>query len=152
MSINKADSLDGKANEHNGFRTMYATAAVTAGNFVAINVTDTENGRGYSVRHSTVTGLEEGAICGVATETLTAAGYVRVQTRGKYVNANLTTGVLAGELLIASSSAGRAIESNTLSGNTNTDYDYLVIGMALENEASNVGDVMLFDPFNLAQS
>lgn len=110
-TVNKADSLDGNAHEHKMFRTMYCTEACVAGNAAMLDVSDTENGLGYSVEtaDSTDSARAQGLGCGIfsVTNTVATGIYTSVQTRGKYENANVHANTVAGDLLIPGPTSGR---------------------------------------------
>ena len=106
MAIHKIDGVDGTNNFPKKFVTLYCTGAVTKGDWVVLDLSDTTNGRGASVKKSG-TSLDPTAF-GVATETKTAAGNLVVQTAGLCTFALLTSGVSPGEPLVCDTTAGAA--------------------------------------------
>ena len=110
--------------------------------------TDTTNGLGASCANADVTGNNEGLIFGIATQTVAAAEDVVVQIAGKYEDCNVATSVSQGDRLVASSSAGRAVEATTLAA-ASASFAYTVCGVALEDEpgggGTNTADVMIIN-------
>lgn len=144
MSVHKIDGGPGGENNHfpKKFVTLYASVACNAADWVMLT-TDTTNGLGASVAPSTVAGNQEGAIFGIATETVAIGEEVVVQIAGKYENANVANSAAAfGDRLIASSTAGRVVEATTLAA-ASASFDYTVCGIALEAASGNLADVMI---------
>ena len=114
MSIHKIDGGPGGQNNHfpKKFVTLNASEAITAGDFVGIDLSSTTNGLGGSVRPLDMDdGLSAGTLpLGVATHTAAAAANVEIQTAGKYENANVASTVVAGDKLYASTVSGRAAD------------------------------------------
>ena len=107
MAIHKIDGVDGTNNFPKKFVTLYCTStSITKGDWVVLDLADTTNGRGASVKKSGAA-LDPTAF-GVATETLTAAGNLVVQTAGLCTFALLDTGVSPGEPLVCDNVAGAA--------------------------------------------
>ena len=155
MAIHKVDGVYGVNNFPKKFVTLHCLGAVTAGDFVCIEtntaVTDSEiNGLGASVTAANVTGNNEKFMFGIATETLTAAGSLKIQTAGKYESANVASTVAIGEKLVASSTDGRAQDQAQLHGTPNaaelvTTLTYSVAAVALTAASSNKSDVLIID-------
>jgi hypothetical protein len=114
MAIHKIDGGPGGENNHfpKKFVTLYASEAITAGDFVGIDLSDTTNGLGASVRPLDLDdGLSGGTLpLGVATHTAAAGDDVDIQTAGKYENANVAATVAAGDKLFATTVTGRAAD------------------------------------------
>ena len=113
MAIHKVDGVDGDNNFPKKFVRLHCTTATIAkGDWVMIDVADTTNGRGNSCKQitSNVAGAEPAF--GVATETLTAAGILKVQTAGLYGDGTTGGGartggsVTAGAVLAAGDTVG----------------------------------------------
>tara|TARA_R100001594_G_scaffold135803_1_gene177748 strand:- start:1365 stop:1853 length:489 start_codon:yes stop_codon:yes gene_type:complete len=113
MAIYKVDGVDGVNHFPKKFVRLHCTTATIAkGDWVMIDVADTTNGRGNSCKQTTsnVAGAEPAF--GIATETLTAAGILKVQTAGLYgdgtTGGGAATGgsVTAGSVLAAGNTVG----------------------------------------------
>ena len=100
MAIHKVDGVDGVNNFPKKFVTLYGTAAITKGDWVVIDLSDTTNGRGASVKKFAAGSSLDPTAFGVATETISAAGNITIQTAGLCTFALLTTGVSPGEPLV----------------------------------------------------
>ena len=146
MSVHKIDGGPGGENNHfpKKFVTLYASVACNRSDWVMLT-SDTTNGLVASVAPSNVTGNNEGAIFGIATETVAAGEEVVVQIAGKYENANVANSAAAfGDRLIASSTAGRAVEATTIdTTSVAAALDFTVCGIALEAASGNLADVMI---------
>ena len=146
MAVHKIDGGPGGQNDHfpKKFVTLYGTAAITAGNWAMLDITDTTNGLGASV----VTGVADDAAgdngnltFGIATETTTAAGEVVIQIAGMYDGANVGASVAAGESLVMdNTSAGRVL---TYAAGTHTKAT--PCGIALEDDTANAAAVMIIN-------
>ena len=128
------------------FVTLYGTAAITAGDWVMLDLSDTTNGLGASVVAATNTANGEQLVLGIASETTTEAGNVTVQLAGKYEDANVGTLVAAGESLVVSNDTG----AGTGRAVTYVASDVAPIcGIALETEpgggGTNTADVMIIN-------
>ena len=161
MAIHKIDGVDGDANFPKKFVRLSLSVAtsttVTKGDFVSIDVGTTlissyTNGLGAHCLTSNVTAQNEGLIFGVITETVTNSSstdvleqVVKIQTAGKFENANVAATVAAGDRLIATSTAGRCAEATTLGGSAAADFDFTVAAVALEAASSNQADVLIID-------
>lgn len=113
MAIHKVDGVDGDANFPKKFVTLYASEAITKGMLVALDLSDTTNGAGASIRPADVAtdataGGGQPIVLGIATETVAAAKYCKVQTAGKFVDATVHTDTVIGDSLYASIVAGTA--------------------------------------------
>ena len=157
MAIHKVDGVDGDANFPKKYVTLWCsdTSGVTKGDFMSIEsdstATDaTKNGLGATVIQANVTGNNEKFVFGIVTETTTAAGYVKIQTAGKFSDANVASTVAIGEKLVASSTDGRAQDQAQLHGTPNaaelvTTATYAVAAVALTAASSNKSDVLIID-------
>jgi len=147
MAIHKIDGVDGVNHFPKKFVTLYCeSSSISAGQWVMFG-TDTTNGLGGSVKlAASVSTNGNSAVVGIATETLTAAGNLVVQTAGKYENAYVDTDIAVGLGLSG---------CNTTAGSASlTDANtFQVIGVALETEGTSTGesgtaeraDVMIVD-------
>jgi len=113
MAIHKIDGVDGVNHFPKKFVTLYGTAAIAKGDWVLIDVSDSTNGLGASVKKTTGgTAAGEPGVFGVATEAITAAGNIKIQTAGKYGDetlgggANVHTDAAAGKGLGAGNGGG----------------------------------------------
>jgi len=151
MAIHKIDGVDAVdggsqiSSFPKKFVTLYCTGAVTKGDWVQIEtdtgVTDyAKNGLGASVTKADAVANGNMAVVGVATETLTAAGELRIQTAGKFTDANVADAVAAGDALVVdNTAAGQAvkIEASDLA---------TVCGLALDaGDSDDNADVMIID-------
>lgn len=133
---------------------MYATAAVTAKNAVALHYGGTAPS-GYGpqsiVRQAVSTNQDgKGALCGIALETITVAGPLLVQVKGRCTDVNVHADTVAGDRMVASSTAGRLSPHSTVAAVAAADFDYGVLGIAEEADTANAADVFLLDPMGLA--
>lgn len=113
MAIHKVDGVDGTNHFPKKFVRLYASEAITKGMLVALDLSDTTNGLGSSIRPADVAtdaaaGGGQPIVVGIATETVSAAEYCKVQTAGKFVDATVHTSTAAGDSLYASIVAGTA--------------------------------------------
>ena len=114
MAIHKIDGVDavdgGSAINSfpKKFVTLHGTAAITKGDWVVIDLANTENGRGASVKKFAGGGSLDATTFGVATETISAAGVIRIQTAGLCEFALLTASVAAGAALACDGSTAGA--------------------------------------------
>ena len=150
MAIHKIDGVDGVNNFPKKFVTLHALAGVTQGDILMIEsdstVTDADkNGIGASVVAATcagTTGAEGFLIVGVAAETTTAAGPVKIQTAGKFENANCHTDVIRFDgIVVLNGTAGQGV---AYSATTTLTMPFAV---ALEDAASTgaATDIMIMD-------
>tara|TARA_R100000458_G_scaffold56900_1_gene62343 strand:+ start:1337 stop:2002 length:666 start_codon:yes stop_codon:yes gene_type:complete len=113
MAIHKVDGVDGVNNFPKKFVTLYASEAITKGDLVALDLSDSTNGVGASIRPADVAtdataGGGQPIALGFATEGVAAGAYCKVQTAGKFTDANVHSDTVAGDSLYASIFAGRA--------------------------------------------
>lgn len=163
MAIHKIDGVDAVDGGSliNSFPKKFVTlhcsdaSGVTKGDFMSIEsnaaATDaTKNGLGATVIQSNVTAENEKFVFGIAAETTTAAGDVKIQTAGKFLEANVASTVGIGEKLVASSTDGRAQDQAQLHTTPNaaelvTTATYAVAAVALTAASSNKSDVLIID-------
>ena len=122
--------------------TVWCTAAVTAGNWIAMQVSNTTNpaaleGFSFVTADLTDVGADYDTI-GVAMATTTAAGFVQVQVAGRYASANVATAAAIGTPLCISTVAGRAEEATTQAGS------FRILGRVLAEEAGDLATVWLY--------
>jgi len=112
MAIHKIDQVDGVNHFPKKFVTLRASEAITKGDLVALDLSDSTNGLGASIRPADVATDASGGVypiaLGFATETAAAGAECKVQTAGKFVDANVHSDTVAGDSLYASIVAGRA--------------------------------------------
>tara|TARA_R100000306_G_C4342715_1_gene126065 strand:+ start:243 stop:920 length:678 start_codon:yes stop_codon:yes gene_type:complete len=113
MAIHKIDGVDGTNNFPRKFVTLYASEAVTKGMLVALDLSDSTNGVGASIRPADVTtdataGGGQPIALGFATEAAAAGGRCKVQTAGRFTDATVHTSTVIGDSLYASIVAGTA--------------------------------------------
>tara|TARA_R110001583_G_scaffold24777_4_gene90284 strand:- start:1224 stop:1673 length:450 start_codon:yes stop_codon:yes gene_type:complete len=145
MAIHKVDGVDGNNHFPKKFVTLYASAACTAGMFVALTADDT-NGLGASCANAPLgagAATASGLVFGIATETVASGATVTVQTAGKYENAYVATGADFGIALIGPLSGGTIGMASVRTAATLNDP---VVAVALEDDAvTNYADVMVVD-------
>ena len=151
MAIHKVDGVDGDANFPKKFVrlniTLSASASITKGQAVALDLADTTNGLGGSVKLAPVGGAgnQAGAMCfGIANETITnpsssdAKSFVlQVQTAGKFEDAFVTNNVAAGDTLVGPLNGAVA---GTLDEVTSSTFGGPIFGYALETEGTGAGE------------
>ena len=119
MAIHKIDGVDAVdggsqiSSFPKKFVTLRASEAITKGDLVALDLSDSTNGLGASIRPADVaTDASAGGgnpiALGFATQAAAAGDECRVQTAGKFVDANVHLDTVAGDCLYASIVAGRA--------------------------------------------
>ena len=146
MAIHKVDGVDGVNHFPKKFVTLYASAACTAGMFVALTADDT-NGLGASCANAPLGAgggvTASGLVFGIATETVAAGANVKIQTAGKYENAYVATGANFGIALIGPLSGGTIGMASVQTASTLNDP---VVAVALEDDTvTNYADVMIKD-------
>jgi hypothetical protein len=113
MAIHKVDGVDGVNNFPRKFVTLYASEAVTKGDLVALDLSNSTNGVGASIRPADVAtdataGGGQPIALGFATEAAAVGAYCKVQTAGKFTDANVHANTVIGDSLYASIVGGRA--------------------------------------------
>tara|TARA_R110000824_G_scaffold261716_1_gene450470 strand:- start:103 stop:585 length:483 start_codon:yes stop_codon:yes gene_type:complete len=139
MAVHKVDGVDGVNNFPRKFVTLYTAAtSITKGQWVQIDNGDTTNGLGGSVKLATVgaNSNESGPMCfGVATETITAAGNITIQTAGKFEDAYVVNAAdsVVGHALVGPLNGATA---GSASAQTAATFGGSVIAYALEVEGT----------------
>lgn len=142
LSVMQIDNFDGNFDFNSEFVTLYTTATITAGNWVAFVTNDASNpgaidGVSVITAISTTAGAPSNT-CGICTDTVTVSGAVqtpvRVQICGKYATANVVTTTADGVGLAISNVSGQAQAASA-----STTNDFRTIGRALS--AATVGNV-----------
>ena len=112
MAIHKIDGVDGVNHFPKKFVRLHGTAAIAKGDWVMLDVSDSTNGLGASVKKTTGGVAAGDPAFGIAIEAITAAGVVTIQTAGKYGDntagggANVHTDAAAGLMLAAGNGGG----------------------------------------------
>ena len=139
--ITKLDGFDGNVTDQYRPATLWLTEAVTAGDWIASDASDTSNPGAYVGGISGSFRLADSdeaealyGTVGVAVATTTAAGYAQVYVRGR-VTANVTDGVSVGADVIIGATPGRAVVY--ADGNTNVR----ILGKVLVAPSSNLAMV-----------
>ena len=152
MAIHKIDGVDAVdggsqiSSFPKKFVTLHCFGAVTKGDWVRIDLDSADaskNGLGATVEQVPAAASSEGdaLVCGVATETLTASGNLKVQTAGKYGDGTLGGGagvhddVTAG-LALCIDNHGAAGEADLYEADTH--HKGIICGVALT--AKGAGD------------
>tara|TARA_R100000353_G_scaffold67220_2_gene52292 strand:+ start:566 stop:1057 length:492 start_codon:yes stop_codon:yes gene_type:complete len=147
MAIHKVDGVDGTNNFPKKFVRLYCTGTVTKGDWVRIDLDSSDaskNGLGATVEQVPAAASSEGdaLVCGVATETLTASGYLKVQTAGLYGDgtqgggAGVHDGVSAAGMALCIDDNGAAGEADAYEADTH--HKGLICGVSLT--AKGAGD------------
>ena len=160
MAIHKIDGVDavdgGSAINSfpKKFVTLYANAAVSKGDWVRIDLDNSENGLGASVETFPAdTAAGDPLVFGVATETVAAGENVRIQTAGLYGDdtagggAKTDGGITAG-LPLAAGNDGSAGQIDQYESGTHTNA--VMCGVALTADGAgdygaNEATVMIID-------
>tara|TARA_R110000796_G_scaffold170714_2_gene287659 strand:+ start:181 stop:666 length:486 start_codon:yes stop_codon:yes gene_type:complete len=129
-----------------------ASEAVTAGDFLCLDLSKTDDSdkslfvkKGTDIGTAAATGL----LIGVCIATAASGENVRVLVRG-IINANCATGVLAGDRLVGSSTAGRLeAKANIVSDGTDVlDIPFVsIVAYAVGAESGNVASVYVIPQF-----
>lgn len=147
--VMKLDNFDGNLSYGEQFMLVYAIEALTANNWVAFVAGNTDNPGAdpYLSVQTADSGDADGreGICGVVTQTTTAAGMVQVQIAGRRTSVNVASTVVAGEQLVASATAGRAQDINQINPTSDADaLEYRVCGVAVTTASSNTSTVDIY--------
>ena len=117
MAIQKIDGVDAVNNFPAKFISVYSTTAVAAGEVVMIDVSvnraasQVSDAFGLSVKKATATDNLSTAV-GIATQTITAAGYVQIQYAGfcTLPTCEAGTGITVGKFVGSSAATQGAIQ------------------------------------------
>ena len=120
MAIYKSDGVDAVNNFPAKFITVYSTTAVATGEVVMIDTSvnrakdQTSDAFGLSVKEATATDNLSTAV-GIATQTLTAAGYLQIQYAGfcTLPTCEAGTGITVGKFVGSSAATQGAIQEFT---------------------------------------
>ena len=89
--------------------TFLAGAAIVAGDWVALDISESDSARAIQVVQATTAAGGNSLVIGVALEAAAAAGdKIEVVTRGYVEGANVTAATAAGASLVVDATAGRA--------------------------------------------
>ena len=154
MAVHKIDGVDGVNHFPKKFVTLYGTAAITKGAWVALNLSDTTNGLGASVVTAPMsTAAGDPLVFGVATETTAAAGIITIQTAGRYGDDTtgggaMTDGNITAGLPLAAGNDGSAGQIDQYEAGTHTNSG--IVGIALSADdagdyGANEATVMIID-------
>jgi hypothetical protein len=132
--------------------TFYAAGAITAGDFVALDVSQTGPDKAlFIVQAPAAAG--NGTTIGVATETATGTAAtpakVRVVIAGYVASANVATGTAAGAALTTTATAGRVGAATYVGDGSGAAAVALpnVVAVALTLAAANTAEVMVIKRF-----
>tara|TARA_R110000803_G_C11930911_1_gene315434 strand:+ start:118 stop:591 length:474 start_codon:yes stop_codon:yes gene_type:complete len=153
MAIHKVDGVDGVNHFPKKFVTLRvradAGATITKGDWMKIYPTDTENGLGGTATVATNTANGEPLVFGVITETFdNSAGAaqafknIKIQTAGKFENANVDVGMTASKCLVVSNAGTPAV------GKAQTYVAADIVphcGFSLGADTAGLGDVIIID-------
>lgn len=117
MAIQKSDGVDAVNNFPSKFITVYSTTAVAVGEVVMIDtsvnraLSQTSDAYGLSVKKATATDNLSTAV-GIATQTLTGAGYLQIQYAGfcTLPTCEAGTGITVGKFVGSSAATQGAIQ------------------------------------------
>lgn len=148
----RVDGLDGNFDLGEGIVTLWCTGAVTAENLVAIDVSDTTDGIGNSVQQADENGAGDidvesiGMPVGIAMETLTAAGHLRVQVKGIRTAVPVDAATAVGDQMVTSSTAGSLQRKLAVAADTRDSYT--VVAVALTAVVGGTATLKLLDPMH----
>jgi hypothetical protein len=151
MAIYKSDGVDAVNVFPSKFITVYSTTAVAKGDVVMIDFSATRStdqtvdAVGLSVKKATATANTPFA-CGVATQTITAAGYVQIQYAG-YNNTctcELAGGITLGQFVGTDNTAAGRVQA--FSGTNRSDSaDYFAVCVDAFTADTADGAIIIFD-------
>jgi hypothetical protein len=160
MAPRKVDGLDGNFHQGAKIVLLYPMAVIAKKAFVAIDIGTTTNGVMQHVQEALNTNVDGSTMCcGVALDAAAAASTInpiRVQVAGRVTGAEVASTVIAGDMLIASASAGSCYEVDVLLTGSYVEANQVAaasaakVGIALTNASTLTADVFLLDPMNLA--
>jgi hypothetical protein len=138
MAVHKTDGFDGRNSIPVKKTVLYCTGAVTRGDVIMIDTADTTNGAGFSIKQSDA--ADSPLACGVALQTLTAAGNCEIQFAGR-TDLFTSSGAISVADLVGSDVAG---DVQTAAAPTATLFP---MGVCIDAFAgtTNDGIVMIFD-------
>lgn len=153
MAIHKVDGVDGNNHFPKKFVTLRVRAAagatITKGDWIKVYLTDTENGLGGTATIASNTANGEQMVFGVITETFdNSAGAaeafknIRIQTAGKFVDANVDVSMTAGQALVVSNAGTAALGKAQVLAATDV---VPCCGFSLEADTAGKADVMIID-------
>jgi hypothetical protein len=151
MAIQKADGVDAYNNFPSKSIKVYCTAAVTAGQVVELDFSATRSplqsvdAFGLSVKPAAATANLPFA-CGVALETITAAGYVEVQYAGytNLVTCEAASGITLGQFVgTDNTAAGRVQAFSGTNRSDSADYFAFCVDAFTANLAD--GAIIIID-------
>jgi len=151
MAIQKVDGVDAYNNFPEKFITVYSTTAVATGDVVEIDFSATRSplqgtdAVGLSVKKATASGNNPMA-CGVASQTIAAAGYVQIQYAG--FNASCTceaaAGITLGQFVGTDNTAAGRVQAFSGTNRSDTaDYFAVCVDAFTANTAD--GAIIIFD-------
>ena len=154
MAVHKIDGVDGVKLFPKKFVTLHGTAAITKGSWVAFDLSDETNGLGGSVVTAPMSpAAGDPLVFGVATETITAAGEIKIQVAGKYGDNKTgggaaTDGSITAGLPLAAGNDGSAGQIDQYESGTHTNA--VMCGIALTADdagdyGANEATVMIID-------
>lgn len=150
MAIQKFDGVDAYNNFPSKFITVWSTTAVTTGDVVEIDFSATRSplqgtdAVGLSVKKATAAANNPMA-CGVAAQTITAAGYVQIQYAG-YNNTCLCEaagGITLGQFVGTDDTASGRVQP--FSGNRSATSDYFAVCVDAFTASTVDGAIIIFD-------
>lgn len=150
MAIQKADGVDAYNNFPSKFIKVYCTGAVNAGDVVELDFSATRSplqstdAVGLSVKKAAATANLPFA-CGVATETISAAGYVQVQYAG--YNAAVTPDAAIAVGTFVGSDDANAGRIQAFAGNVSATAGHIgfVVDAYVAGAGTNDGAIILID-------
>lgn len=120
---------------------LHASAAVAVNNLLMLDVADTTEGYGFSVKQYTGTEEDAAACIGIALEAATAAGVILVLLAGRHEDV-LSGTVAATDTLVPSGTAGTVAAG--ISGTYAAGFN-VVLGFALASDDGGTVDIMFRD-------
>lgn len=151
MAIQKADGVDAYNNFPSKFIKVYCTGAVNAGDVVELDFSATRallqstDAVGLSVKKAAATANLPFA-CGVAAETISAAGYVQIQYAGynSAVRCELAAGITLGQFVGTDNTAAGRVQA--FSGTNRSDSaDYFAFCVDAFTADTADGAIIILD-------
>ena len=139
----KRDGVDGTNDDSNDFVVLWGTAAITAGQCVVLDLTDSTYGVGKSVKKSAAN--DDPLACGIAHQTITAAGPIKVQIKGRRTDCTARGGnISAGAMVGAAGTGGDDGGVKSLGTPSATVWPFAVCVNAFTDDTAD-GEILILD-------
>ena len=152
MAIQKADGVDAYNNFPSKFIKVYCTGAVNAGDVVELDFTATRSplqstdAVGLSVvKCPNGGGGNRPFACGVATETISAAGYVQVQYAGYNAAVTPDAAIAVGTFVGGDDTTAGRVQAFTGNVSATAGYIGFVVDAYVAGAGTNDGAIIILD-------